>query len=204
MLFPKQNFPCAFCYLSQMKTLLIVISFIISGTTIAQIKRETISKMNLGTIECTYTRTTENHDTSTHISIIFQNQKYKSIRDLKVITILMGKNSYNSDYEYNMEKNTYFIEDYKYLKQFLNQLTSAFQEMGKKSNLEWKDSLLSSYSIVIYDFSILLYLEADRGYTTLKKNQVKMLIIWLSKFYNELEKQPILIIEKSKTKVEFK
>jgi len=147
---------------------------------------------------------TESNDTSTYISLLFQNQKYRNVSDIKVISLSIGANV--SDYEETKEGNKIigpYLEDLKFLKGFLKDLGEAYGEMGKKMNLEWKDKILARYTVTLYDFDNLLYLEKDRGYTAINKAQAKVLIDWLSQFNKETIQTPVLIINKEKVDVQF-
>ncbi len=128
----------------------------------AQIKRLKLSEIKIGAINCTYNKSIniESNDTSTFIYLGFQNNEYKSITD--IISIY---------FDTSIDSVSVF--------KFVKDLKTAYNEIGNKSSLRWDKE---DYTIILYDFTDLLYLAEPRskgkGYTQLTKKQVENLVLW--------------------------
>lgn len=135
--------------------------FFLSG--FSQTKREKFIDVYAGgNVKLTYQATIDldKKDTTWGAYLIFQNAKYTSITDTKVIALY--------------DKET--------INQFLKDLISAFKQMnlGEKVSLSWARD---KYILNLYDFSKDLYLQESKGtggYIPMSKKNVGDLIIQIS------------------------
>lgn len=136
---------------------------ILHFTCIAQVKSVDISNKKIGTLNCIYKMSIDldKGDTTKYIYIGFQNAKYSSIIDTKSIFFGIPNNQDE-------------------VLEFTKHLETALGEMGSKSSISWRKD---RYSIILYDFSSLMFLgESEKegsGYTKLNKKNVQKLIDWL-------------------------
>ena len=128
-----------------------------------QIKREKLIDERIGNISFVYGKATdiEQNDISYGVYLIFQNIKYKSITDTKIIG----------------------FHDKESLNEFIKDLNVVKTQMllKEKVSIAWSRKL---YNLYFYDFSYNLYLENVKGvpgYTTLNINDVDKLIEVLGK-----------------------
>lgn len=143
------------------KILFAAIVVVIGLTSNSQEKKIILSQAKVGSVKCEYKKVTdlENSIRGLHVSFVFQNEKYKNITDTKVIVFLVESENGPSS-----------VTD------FLKDIKAAFKEMDTKQDISWDRK---DYSLNLYDFSKLLYLYKDKGYTTLSKKEVEKMINWI-------------------------
>lgn len=145
-----------------MKKVLFVLLFSFSFVAFSQVKNETIMKEKIGSLTIEYNKKTnlENSNVDYRVYLLFQNQKYRSIVDTKIISF------------YSQESLDEFIKD----------LNASYKQMltKEKVDISWSKN---DYRLDLFDFSKSLYLNSvkDTGYTTLSIKQVESLIKNLSR-----------------------
>ena len=146
-----------------MKKILSICTLLFCIISSGQVKKQTLLKETIGTTNLEYIKSTdiEINKISYLVYLSFQNQKYSSITDFKIIGF------------YDQESINVLIKD----------LTGAQKQMllNEKVSVKWNKS---NYNLDLYDFSPNLYLSSTKGvsgYTTLNSKQVGNLISNLSK-----------------------
>jgi hypothetical protein len=137
--------------------LLLVPLFAISQTS----QRVTISKLDIGKMNCKHEIYMNGSDTMNYIWLGFQNDKYTQITDTRSVMFPISKDSTD-------------------VRQFISDLKQAINNAGSKQNLSWERS---RYSIGVsdYDDFITIYEAKSKGtgYTELKKEWAAELVKWL-------------------------
>lgn len=138
----------------------LIIALLIASFSYAQKKRITISESKIGELINSYTKSInlETNDTLYLVYSGFQNEKYKTITDIKSVSFFRKED----------------------LQEFIKDLKSALIEMESKVSMNWKRE---RYNLDLYDFSNQLYLQEPpkkgSGYTLLTKKVVAEYIAWL-------------------------
>jgi len=106
----------------------------------SQTKKERILDEKIGTISLVYTKITENSDTNYMVHLAFQNAKYQSITDIKIIGFFDTTN----------------------LNKFKTDLLSAYKilKKGEKVDLTWDRP---NYRLNIYEFGKNIYIAVTKG-----------------------------------------
>lgn len=145
-----------------MKKLLLGALLLVAFTSNAQIKREKFIEKYAGRVQVLYQRSIniDKEDTMYMVFLVYQNAKYSTIADTKIIGI------------YQNEELAKLIKD----------LTTAYNEMskGEKVELEWSRD---KYRLALYNFSNNLYLyeaKGSSGYTMLNKKEIVQMVELLS------------------------
>lgn len=137
-----------------MKKILLVFLVLLSLSASAQVKREKFLEKYAGNLKITYQKIIdmEKEITTYVVYLTFQNDKYKTLTDIKVIGL-------------------YNVAD---IEQFTKDMKIAFKQMfsGQKVDMDWRRD---KYKLTLYDFSSELYLSEAKGtggYTTMSKRAV--------------------------------
>ena len=140
--------------------LLTIFILLITFNLNAQTKRITISEQQIGSISSKYIKSinTETKDSLYLVYLGFQNEKYKTITDIKSISLS------------NKGEKDELVED----------LKTASIEVENKVEMNWNRN---NYQILLFDFTNQVYIYGNpkkgSGYTTLNKKETEKLIEWL-------------------------
>ena len=124
-----------------MKNLLLGLFILLSTSLFAQVKREKFIEKYAGNLKITYQKTTdvESNDIRYGVFLLFQNDKYKTLDDTKIVLL------------------TSVVE----LEQCKKDVISAFKQMfGGKVDMSW---VRDKYKIHLYDFSSDMYFIEGKG-----------------------------------------
>lgn len=136
-----------------MKSISLVIFLFCSISLSAQVKRDKFLEKNAGNLKITYQKITDMDKdiTSYVVYLSFQNEKYKSLTDIKVVGL-------------------YNVSD---IEQCKKDMKSAFKQMfGGKVSMDW---MRERYKLTLYDFTSDLYfydVKGVGGYTIMSKRAV--------------------------------
>lgn len=136
-----------------MKSISLVIFLFCSISLSAQVKRDKFLEKNAGNLKITYQKITDMDKdiTSYVVYLSFQNEKYKSLTDIKVVGL-------------------YNVAD---IEQCKKDMKSAFKQMfGGKVNMDW---MRERYKLTLFDFTSDLYfydVKGVGGYTIMSKRAV--------------------------------
>ena len=160
-----------------MKKVLLALLVLVSISGKAQIKREKFINTNVGGITFSYGRSIDldKGDTTYMVFLLFQNAKYSSITDTKILSF------------YDAASIAMFIKD----------LKSAYKQMssGEKIDISWNRD---TYKMNLYNFSNSLYLYGDRpeGYTNVTlKSLSSILELFYTIDFGKVDKLPSKSIE---------
>ena len=124
-----------------MKNLLFGLLMLLSTSLFAQVKREKFIEKYAGNLKITYQKTidVESNDTRYGVFLLFQNDKYKTLDDTKIVLL------------------TSVVE----LEQCKKDVISAFKQMfSGKVDMSW---VRDKYKINLYDFSSDMYFTEGKG-----------------------------------------
>ena len=124
-----------------MKNLLLGLFILLSTSLFAQVKREKFIEKYAGNLKITYQKTidVESNDTRYGVFLLFQNDKYKTLDDTKIVLL------------------TSVVE----LEQCKKDVISAFKQMfSGKVDMSW---VRDKYKINLYDFSSDMYFTEGKG-----------------------------------------
>ena len=145
-----------------MKKILLGLLVLLSISVSAQVKRDKFLEKYAGNLKITYQRTIDmdKGDTRYGVFLSFQNDKYKTLTDIKVIGL-------------------YSVVD---IEQCTKDMKTAFKQMfsGQKVDMDWTRD---KYKLALYDFSSELYLSEAKGtggYTIMSKRAVSDFIELIS------------------------
>lgn len=146
-----------------MKKVLLGLLVLLSISASAQIKRDKfIDRYAGGNVKLTYLRSVDldKGDTTYMVFFIFQNAKYTSITDTKIIGLY----------------------DKASIEQWMKDMRSAYKQMitGEKVSIDWTRD---KYKLTLYDFSNNLYFAEAKGtggYTMMSKKNVAELMEFVS------------------------
>lgn len=136
-----------------MKKILLGLLVLLSISVSAQVKRDKFLEKYAGNLKITYQRTIdlEKEDTRYSVFLSFQNDKYKTLTDIKVIGL-------------------YSVAD---IEACVKDMKSVFKQMfsGEKTNMDWTRD---KYKITLYDFTTSMYFAEAKsgGYTIMPKRAV--------------------------------
>lgn len=136
-----------------MKSISLIIFLFCSISLSAQVKRDKFLEKNAGNLKITYQKITDMDKdiTSYVVYLSFQNEKYKSLTDIKVVGL-------------------YNVAD---IEQCKKDMKSAFKQMfGGKVNMDW---MRERYKLTLFDFTSDLYfydVKGVGGYTIMSKRAV--------------------------------
>jgi len=137
-----------------MKSILLVIFLLCSVSLSAQVKRDKFLEKKAGNLKITYQKITDmDKDITTYVVYLtFQNEKYESITDIKVVGL-------------------YNVAD---IEQCKKDMKTAFKQMftSEKVTMDW---IRAKYKLSLYDFTSNLYfydVKGVGGYTIMSKRAV--------------------------------
>jgi hypothetical protein len=136
-----------------MKNLLLGLLILLSTSVFAQVKREKFIEKYAGNLKITYQKTidVESNDIRYGVFLLFQNDKYKTLDDTKIVLL------------------TSVVE----LEQCKKDVISAFKQMfSGKVDMSW---VRDKYKINLYDFSGDMYFTEGKGtggYTIMSRRHV--------------------------------
>jgi hypothetical protein len=136
-----------------MKKILLGLLMLVSISVTAQVKRDKFIEKYAGNLKITYQRTTdiENNDTRYGVFLSFQNDKYKTLTDIKVIGL-------------------YSVAD---IDAIVKDMKIVFKQMfsGEKNNMDWTRD---KYKMTLYDFTTSMYFTEAKtgGYTIMDRRAV--------------------------------
>jgi len=137
-----------------MRKILIGLFLLSSISAFAQVKRDKFLEKYAGNLKITYQRTIdmEKEDTRYSVFLSFQNDKYKTLTDIKVIGL-------------------YSVAD---IEAITKDMKNVFKQMfsGEKTNMDWTRE---KYKMTLYDFTTSMYFAEAKGtggYTIMPKRAV--------------------------------
>jgi hypothetical protein len=140
-----------------MRNILIGLFFLLSISVSAQVKRDKYLEKTAGNLKITYQKITDmDNDKITYVVFFtFQNDKYRSITDIKVVGL-------------------YNVAD---IEQCKKDMKTAFKQMftTEKVTMDW---IRAKYKLSLYDFTNSLYFSEGKGtgYTIMPKRAVSNFI----------------------------
>jgi hypothetical protein len=149
--------------MKKMKKITLRILLLVTAISFGQTKNEKLIDQKIGKINFLYDKSTELETKEIRYLLYlgFQNEKYKSITDIKSVA----------------------FNDKESITQFIKDLNTAKTQMQSKEKIDLKWNR-KRYNLALYDFSTALYLQKSSdsdAYTTLTLKDVEKLITTLLK-----------------------